>query len=72
MSLERAPKNDGGNAYRFVNVVVYTRASWYDVVFMRPAIVGIGVTVREKVSQRELQAMDKKMIMADEQTDIGW
>jgi len=39
---------------------------------MRPAIVGIGVTVREKVSQRELQAMDKKMIMADEQTDIGW
>lgn len=30
------------------------------------------MTVREKVSRRELQAMDKKMIMADEQADTGW
>lgn len=48
VSLERAPKNDGGSAYRYVSVVVCTRASWYGVVFMRPAIVGIGVTVRGK------------------------
>jgi len=39
---------------------------------MRPAIIGIGVMVREKVSRRVLQAMNKKMIMADEQTDTGW